>query len=109
MEVQFTEQARRERHALNERERAAMRNAIRKLEAADRIPGFPHTSRVFGAQRVWELRPRAGRSRTRAFYRVIRGVVVIAAIGPEAQVDRQGFYRASLAAQHALDELEARP
>jgi len=85
-----------------------MLNAITNIEIEEDTLGFPHTSRVFGVRKVWELRPRAGRSRSRAFYRVIRGTVVIAAIGPEAEVDPRGFRRAAQAAERALDALEDR-
>lgn len=84
-----------------------MRSAVQKLRSADFVPGFPHTSRVLGVSRVWELRPRAGRSVTRAFYRIIDGVVVIAVIGPEAQSDPRGFKKATVEAQWGLDVHEA--
>ena len=59
-----------------------------------------------GADRLRELRPRAGRSPWRAFYRRVGGDVVIAAIGPEANVDPRAFRQAVRAAEDRLAELE---
>jgi hypothetical protein len=50
-----------------------------------------------------ELRPHAGRSPWRAFYRRVDAEIVIGAIGPEAQVDPRGFRRAVSAALSRLD------
>jgi hypothetical protein len=88
-------------------ERAAMVHAIEKLEAlGPRLP-FPHQSSVRGhAASLRELRSRAGRSRWRGFYDRRGGIFVLAAIGPEAQVDRRGFDRAVAAALGRLDEIE---
>ena len=86
-------------------ERAAMQNAFEKLEVyGDQLP-FPHSSRVKGAAHLRELRPRAGRSPWRAFYRRITDTLVIGAIGPEAHVDPQGFGRAIRAAEARLTRL----
>ena len=51
---------------------------------------------------MFELRPRAGRSKWRAFYRQVGAAMVIAAIGPEATVDA----RAVKVAQQRLNDLE---
>jgi hypothetical protein len=67
---------------------------------------FPHSSAIQGAERLRELRPRAGRSPWRAFYRRLSGVHVIAAIGPEAEADKRGFDRAVAAAITRLAGLE---
>lgn len=86
-------------------ERVAIRHAFEKLEAlGDRLP-HPHSSAVQGAVSLRELRPRAGRSPWRAFYRRVEDVMVIASIGPEADVNGKGFRRAVKAAGQRLDEL----
>ena len=54
------------------------------------------------ANRLRELRPRAGRSRWRALYRQIGDAFVVGAIAPEATVDGQGFNRAIHAAEMRL-------
>jgi hypothetical protein len=108
VEVRVVDAAGAEFDAMGEREQAAMLNAIAKLEAlGDRRP-FPHASNVRGAGNLWELRPRAGRSPWRAFYRRIGGAVVISAFGHEAQVDPAGFARAAAAAAERLDAEERR-
>lgn len=83
-----------------------MQHAFEKLEIyGDQLP-FPHSSRVKGAAWLRELRPRAGRSPWRAFYRRVSGTLVIGAIGPEARVDTRGFGRAVRAAEARLARLE---
>jgi hypothetical protein len=84
----------------------ALLHAVEKLASAGVGLGYPHTSQVRGAANLRELRPRAGRSRWRAFYRRLGEVLVIGAIGPEAAVDPQGFRQAVGAAQQRLDTLE---
>lgn len=108
MLVRFTHDARREFHALPLAEKDAMRNAIGKLEQAGEELAYPHASRVRGAANPRELRPRAGRSPWRGFYRRIRDEIVIGAFGPEAQADPPGFARAVRAAEERLDAYEAR-
>ena len=87
-------------------ERAAMLNAVEKLQALGEQLGFPHTSAVRGTDGLRELRPRSGRSPWRAFYRRIGDVLVIGAIGSEAQHDRRGFDRAVRQAEERLSEVE---
>lgn len=58
------------------------------------------------ADRLRELRPRAGRSAWRALYRQVGEVLVVAAVGPEAQSDPRGFERAVRRALQRLAELE---
>lgn len=87
-------------------EREAMENAVKKLQALGPRLGYPHSSAVRGAESLRELRPRAGRSPWRAFYRRIGEAFVIGAIGPEAAVDRRGFDRAVTLAGARLDEVE---
>jgi hypothetical protein len=83
-----------------------MRNAIGKLEdGGDEMP-FPHSSSVRGAVNLRELRPRAGRSPWRAFYRRVGDEVVIGAFGSEAQADPRGFARAVRAATERLDAVQ---
>ena len=108
MQVRFTEEARLEFRALPPAEKEAMRNAIGKLEQAGDALAYPHSSRMRGATNLRELRPRAGRSAWRAFYRRIGDVIVVAAFGPEAQADARGFERATRAAEERLDTYEAR-
>src|ERR1700738_5311729 len=85
---------------------ASMLVAIEKLGLfGDQLP-YPHSSSVQGATKLRELRPRAGRSGWRAFYRRIGRVMVIGAIGPEAETDPRGFRGATGAAKQRLDEFE---
>lgn len=108
MNVDVHPEAEEELQALPAAEVAAMQHAFEKLEAyGDQLP-FPHSSRVKGAARLRELRPRAGRSPWRAFYRRILGTLVIGAIGPEAHVDPRGFGRAIRAAEARLTQFEER-
>ena len=106
MEVPFHPEASEELRALPVGERIALLAAVEKLEAyGDRL-GFPHTSSVRGADRLRELRPRAGRSPWRAFYRRIGDALVIAAVGPEAEVDPRGFRAAVRSAERRLAQIE---
>lgn len=80
-----------------------MLNAIDKLEAIGPELGFPHTSRVQGAN-VRELRPRAGRSPWRAFYHQVGNELIIGSIGPEAQAKPRLFRAAVKRAVERLAE-----
>lgn len=95
-----------EYEGLDSREALAVDNAIEKLKNAGPQLGYPHSSAVKGADKLRELRPRSGRSVTRAFYRQFGGVFVIGAYGPEAEHDPKGFKRACRAAQKRLGEVE---
>ncbi len=106
MEVRFHPEARAELDALPVSQQRAIDHAIEKLTALGVQLPFPHASRVRGAKTLFELRPRAGRSQWRAFYRQVGTILVIAAIGPEAGVDRRGFVRAVAAAQRRVAALE---
>lgn len=88
------------------REQVAIDHALEKLRAIGPNLGSPHSSDVKIAQNLRELRPRAGRSPWRAFYRRIGQAFVIGAIGPEAEVDPKGFKRAVAAAEKRLDQVE---
>jgi putative component of toxin-antitoxin plasmid stabilization module len=62
---------------------------------------------VQGADRLRELRPRAGRSPWRAFYRQMGDVIfVVGAVGPEAAVKPRDFARAIRVAEERLNEIE---
>jgi hypothetical protein len=98
--------AREEIDALAGPERQAMEHAITKLEALGQQMGFPHSSAVKGADRLRELRPRAGRSPWRGFYRRVGDAMVVAAVGPEAKVDPQRFTAAVRTAEDRLTTLE---
>ncbi|WP_319462875.1 type II toxin-antitoxin system RelE/ParE family toxin [Micromonospora sp. RTP1Z1] len=88
------------------RERVAVLHAMEKLTAIGPSLGYPHTSDVRGATNLRELRPRAGRSPWRAFYRQFGEDFVIGAIGPEADVNPKGFKQAVKVAEQRLDEVE---
>jgi hypothetical protein len=104
--VAYMPEAEQERADLPKPERAALINADAKLGAYGPQLGYPHTSAVRNADRLRELRPRAGRSPYRALYRQVGKVFVVAAVGPEAQSDARGFDRAVRRALQRLAELE---
>lgn len=83
-----------------------MINAMKKLEALGPDLPYPHSSQVKIAESLRELRPRGGRSPNRGFYRRIGDTFVIAAIGPEANVNSGGFAKAVTAAEERLNDLE---
>jgi hypothetical protein len=104
--VSFAIEAQQELISLPVQERVALLNAVAKLEAVGpRLP-FPHQSAVKGVPGLRELRPRGGRSPWRGFYRQLGDGFVIAAIGPEAQVDQRNFDRAVRAALARIQALE---
>lgn len=82
-----------------------MLNAMKKLEAGGPALGAPHTSQVKGTT-LRELRPRQGRSPWRALYRRIGENMVVAAVAPEAEVNRRGFERAVRHAEARLARIE---
>lgn len=102
----YVAEAAAERDALVPREKAALINAEAKLAALGPALPYPHSSAVQGADRLRELRPRGGRSPWRALYRQVNDEFVIAAVGPEAQVDRRGFTGACRRAEVRLTEIE---
>jgi phage-related protein len=107
VEVVILAEALDELAALPAAERQAVARAIGKLEVGGDQLGFPHTSAIQGAaSTLREVRPRAGRSRWRAFYRRVRDQLVIGAIGPEAGVDPGRFRRATALAASRIDEYE---
>lgn len=102
MGVEVDSEAEEQLRSLPTGERDAMDNAFEQLEVlGDQLP-FPHSSGVKGTAHIRELRPRAGRSRWRAFYRRVGDVIVIGATGPEATVSPQGFERAVRLAERRL-------
>ena len=104
-DVVFHPDAESELEQLIAAERAAIIHTVEKLVALGPGLPFPHQSHIEGRKGVRELRPRGGRSRWRAFYGQVEATYVIAAIGPEAQVDRREFDRAVRAATTRLDGL----
>jgi hypothetical protein len=104
--VVYLAEAEQERGKLPGSERAALYNAVRKLESIGPLLPYPHSSDVRGVTGLRELRLRAGRSPWRALYRQVGDVFVIAAVGPEAQHDPRGFSRACERALRRLAELE---
>ena len=104
--VLFIDEVATERLSLPAAGRNALLHAVEKLEAFGPLLGFPHTSAVQGFPGLRELRPRAGRSPWRAMYQRVGDVFVIAAIGPEAQVDHRRFAKAARLALARLAELE---
>ncbi|WP_146114834.1 type II toxin-antitoxin system RelE/ParE family toxin [Microbacterium sp. MYb45] len=91
--------------ALNAREAVAIDNAVAKLRVVGASLGYPHTSDVKNTQKLRELRPRAGRSPVRAFYRQIGDTFVIGAYGPEAESNPKGFKRACEDAVRRLNQI----
>jgi hypothetical protein len=104
--VEYLPEAGQEYRAVPSRERRALDNAVAKLRTLGPSLGFPHSSAVQGATGLRELRPRAGRSPWRAFYRILADTPVIAAVGPEAEHDPRGFRRACRDATQRLNERE---
>ena len=104
--VLFHPEAERELETLIVGERAAMLNAVGKLEALGRNLPFPHQSHLEGGTRLRELRPKAGRSRWRGLYGQIGEVFVIVAISPEAKIDPRGFRRAVASAEARRGEID---
>lgn len=79
---------------LPSKERAAILNALEKLQEIGPDLGAPHSSAVQGAATTLrELRPRGGRSPWRPLYRRTEQRFVILAIAPEASVNPTGFRR----------------
>ncbi len=105
-EVRYLPEAEEELGELPGTERAAVNNAVRKLESLGPALGYPHASAVRSVPNLRELRPRQGRSPWRALYRQVGDVYVVAAVCPEAGSDPRGFTKGYEAAVARLDELE---
>jgi len=80
--VVYLPEAEQERGKLPGNERAALYNAVRKLQSIGPALGYPHTSAVAAAPGLRELRPRRGNSPWRGIYRQVKLV-----LGPQ----RRGF------------------
>lgn len=106
MEVVYHPEAENDERGLPARERVALGHAVEKLEVLGEKLGYPHSSGVKGVKNLRELRPRAGRSPWRAFYRRVSDVMVIGAVGPEAEQDQRGFNKAVDLAIERLNEIE---
>jgi hypothetical protein len=104
--VLYLPEAESERGQLPALEKVALINADRKLQSLGPQLPYPHSSAVKGADRLRELRPRGGRSPWRGLYRQVGDVFVVAAVAPEAQVDRRKFDAACRAAEHRLSQIE---
>lgn len=106
-DVRLMPEAEKELLALPLREGQSILEAIAKLRAEGPALRAPHQSNIVGIDSsLRELRPRRGNSRWRAFYRRIGDRFVIAAVGPEAMVNRRGFDRAVNLAVSRLNEIE---
>jgi hypothetical protein len=105
-EVVYHPEAEAEHNDVPSKERAAIAHAREKWETLGPQLPYPHQSAVRGAKSLRELRPRAGRSPWRPIYSRVGDVFVVLAVGPEAEVDRQGFNKAVAAAQERLREIE---
>lgn len=95
-----------EYRSLSIADRNAVDNAVKKLETYGPVLPYPHQAAVRGSKSLRELRPRGGRSRVRPLYQRHGDTFVIAAIGPEAQVDAKGFDRAVRLATSRLSDIE---
>lgn len=104
--VRLLDPADHEYQVLPKLEKTAMTHALEKLEALGPTLPYPHSSDVRGVSGLRELRPRAGRSPWRAFYRRIGSEMVIGAVGPEAESNLSGFNRAVQDALQRLDDFE---
>ncbi|MCX6020278.1 MAG: type II toxin-antitoxin system RelE/ParE family toxin [Chloroflexi bacterium] len=103
--VDYLPEAQDEFNQMSYREKSSLIQVAMKLELNGNQLSFPHSSQVKGVSNLRELRPTGGRSRVRAFYRQVGDRFVIAAIGPEANIDPAGFSRVVNAALRRLDAL----
>jgi hypothetical protein len=104
--VVFHPAAEKELGGLSAVDRVAVLHAVEKLAAIGPALPYPHQSGVRGVVGLRELRPRAGRSRVRAFYGRVGDTFVVVAVGPEAQVDHQAFDRSVRAGVQRLAEVQ---
>jgi len=100
--VQWHREAFIEWMALPPHERDAVGHAVDKLAAFGDGLRFPHSSGVRGNSGLRELRPRAGASAWRVFYRRNGASMVVGAVGPEARVNPTGFKAALLLAEGGI-------
>jgi hypothetical protein len=99
-EVAYLPEAMAERAELPARDRAAVDNAVAKLEVMGPALPYPHSSNVEGWNDLRELRPQAGKNPWRPLYRKVGDWFVIAAVGPEAKKNKRGFDKTC---EHAID------
>ncbi len=100
-------QAEAELEALARTDQIAIARAAAKLEALGSRLSLPHQSSVRGAEELRELRPKAGQSPWRVFYRCIGPELFkIGAVGPEYSVNRKGFQRSVSLAEERLSGCE---
>jgi len=104
--VVYLHGARDERSKLPGSERAAVDNAVKKLEALGPDLPYPHSSAARGAPGLRELRPRGGRCAWRPLYQRAGAGFVIAAVAPDGQSDPRGFRQACERALRRLAEVE---
>jgi hypothetical protein len=90
MDVDVLPDAQREPDDLPPAERVRMLRAIEKLKLFGIKLPHPWTSHVEGTD-LWELRPVAGHSPWRGIYKRVGDVLRVAAIGPDAKVDKHAF------------------
>ena len=102
----FHPAAEKELGGLSAVDRVAVLHAVEKLAAVGPALPYPHQSDVRGGAGLRELRPRAGRSRVRAFFGRVDDTFVVVAVGPEAQADHQGFDRAVRTGVQRLAEVQ---
>lgn len=95
-----------ERDKLRGNERAALHNAVRKLEEIGPDLPYPHSSDARGAAGLRELRPRRGSSPWRALYPARRRSLRHRRGRPDGSKDPRGFRQACERAQRRLAELE---
>jgi hypothetical protein len=104
--VVYLPAAAQERDSLPDVERAALHNAVRKLEEIGPLLPYPHSSDARGAPGLRELRPRGGRSPWRQLYRRVGDRFIIAAIAPDGKSNPRAFGQACARAAQRLAELE---
>jgi len=105
-DVRYLPAAEEERDKLPGKERAAIFNAIMKLQSLGPQLPHPHSSDVKGAPRLRELRPRRGRCPWRPLYCRVGDCFVVAAIAPDGESDSRGFRQACERAEQRLADLE---
>jgi hypothetical protein len=99
-------EAERDLKALPLQERAAILNVTGEIEAEGVIGGLPHSRKVQGAEDLRALRPRRMDCPWRVLYQRIGDALVVGAIAPEENTNRQGFDTARDAAKGRLARVE---
>jgi hypothetical protein len=104
--VDYLPEAARELAKLPGKERKAIDNAVRKLQALGPDLPAPHSSDVRGAPGLRELRPRGGHCPWRPLFRRTAGGFVIAAIAPDGKTEPRRFAQACEQALRRLSEMD---